>query len=1121
MSKSKSLKILSVEAKDLYLSGFNYQTKKGRNKQYYKYSAMLDNSLDLIQMRIFFKKRYPGSKFEFYDDQGDSYTDQVVKVNFNYAVNKYEQVYGGYLFYESTVNISDENFFEENDNILLDPDTNEVIAIRPNISVRKPKEFDSKYFVYNPGKNCYERKKDKKIPTAITTAKLRKLVYKNGFRCNKTQIYIRYKRSAGSARVGSCYFINGKLCKDMQKWSDCGLKIKVGQPIKLSGYESDKALSLSSIIDTIEIQKENILVIPDYDSEFECEGVPIESKNSKMICSLPGGKPSTNVSVSNTIWDGQSLMDKTLFGQYSDKGMLLLRNRFFKSCAFNANIQTWFEDKGINSIDDLPDDIREGTVATNISDIKLITTPSSIKYFKYLDGDIKDKLEKWLNHIDTTFGVVKYDKPPKFFEETNVRLSYQIINTLQLSKNEVVELVRPSLHFLDELKRNPAVMRYWIKQPESWELQIGADNKDTTSNDIIFDEIQSTEDNFILDDISSHEDPGSIPITDKPSIKRIANKISVLQKVKPFSEDMKSPYSIEQVANYYEVDQNNIRKICDTNKTELREQGVTLKSSNNTYEFTAKAILSIGLQLTGSQIAQKVRQESMGFDSKRLIDNSDATHLLLGLNENFSKTSIYAHFKRNLTKSLGDNLKMGHIFVNGNFSTMVGNPIEMLYRTITPLKKFKEALVKNSDEGREQGKLAHGQLISKRFDKGQIFCARSPHITMGNIKIAENIYQDDPGQEYNKYLNLTKQIVVVNSIGEDTLDRLSGCDFDSDTVLLTDNQIMINAAKKNINIFYAPVCKIKSSTKELKYTPENLARTDDKTSNNQIGQIVNKSQILNSMLWTLKNNFDNLSSGNKLPDGILDLYQDVAKLSVLSGIEIDRAKRECDINTNKELVAISDRCKQLDIGIKKQENQNNKLLRPLFFKTVDRSKNSQRGENEYIEYRTAMDILCKYVSEHISHKGWCKGKPHNRTISELLLIPKYDSQQVNHHQKDQVLNLINSHHSQMIRIKRNKKTSPKEKYRLYQTARCEFLDYFSSHQLKDETVLYLLEHLESYEYPSLLLTGIMSIPTFQLKRVLKQSETSVKQLVPDIEGDIELCGVKYFEKTVIGEKINE
>ena len=71
----------------------------------------------------------------------------------------------------------------------------------------------------------------------------------------------------------------------------------------------------------------------------------------------------------------------------------------------------------------------------NISDIKIITTPSSIKYCKF------GTIEQWLNLIETTFGIVKHEKPTHYFDGRMVSCHYQLINTLQLTEKEVQTLL--------------------------------------------------------------------------------------------------------------------------------------------------------------------------------------------------------------------------------------------------------------------------------------------------------------------------------------------------------------------------------------------------------------------------------------------------------------------------------------------------------------------------------------------------------------------------------------------------------------------------------------------------------------------------------------------------------
>ena len=132
----------------------------------------------------------------------------------------------------------------------------------------------------------------------------------------------------------------------------------------------------------------------------------------------------------------------------------------------------------------------------------------------------------------------------------------------------------------------------------------------------------------------------------------------------------------------------------------------------------------------------------------------------------------------------------------------------------------------------------------------------------------------------DKYVNLTNEIVCINSIGENVLQRLSGSDYDSDTVLLTDNKYLIKAAQKNYDLFKTPTSFVSATKVKRYYTPEQQADLDIRTSVNKIGEIINLSQELNSLLW------DRAYHGATYDD-IKELYYDICQLDVMSGIEID------------------------------------------------------------------------------------------------------------------------------------------------------------------------------------------------------------------------------------------
>ena len=143
-----------------------------------------------------------------------------------------------------------------------------------------------------------------------------------------------------------------------------------------------------------------------------------------------------------------------------------------------------------------------------------------------------------------------------------------------------------------------------------------------------------------------------------------------------------------------------------------------------------------------------------------LLTRNDIIFRLLGINDRFAQTQMYAEFRDGLIRSYQNNIRRGHVLVNGNYSTLVGNPLEMLKASIGQF------------DG--ESSIPVGHVMSLRFDDGQrLLGSRSPHVCQGNILLTDNIHVP----EVNQYMNLTEEIVCINSVGENILQRLSGCDY--------------------------------------------------------------------------------------------------------------------------------------------------------------------------------------------------------------------------------------------------------------------------------------------------------------------------------------------------------
>ena len=76
-----------------------------------------------------------------------------------------------------------------------------------------------------------------------------------------------------------------------------------------------------------------------------------------------------------------------------------------------------------------------------------------------------------------------------------------------------------------------------------------------------------------------------------------------------------------------------------------------------------------------------------------------------------------------------------------------------------------------------------------------------------------------------------------------------------------------------------PTSLVESTKTKRRYTSAEKCDLDIKTSKNKIGEIINLSQELNTLFW------DRYNNGATFED-VADIYNDIATLSVMSGLEI-------------------------------------------------------------------------------------------------------------------------------------------------------------------------------------------------------------------------------------------
>lgn len=257
-------------------------------------------------------------------------------------------------------------------------------------------------------------------------------------------------RSTGKAKAGSCMFISDRLYKKARDFLYMGIKLpKNNAPIvEASAYVS---LVASSVVDRICINPKNILILEDVDSFFRTNVVSVETNQDKECFA----KTIKNYQVKNTLFDGQALIDKSIFPSWGN-GYILLRHHMCKTAAFKTDIKAFFKDY-------FGEEYNQATVVDMFGnehyakDIQMITTDNAMKWLKF---DIS--YEYWCERVNMNgnmFGIVKTAHKSKFGEVQ--RMSYQMINSLDVGIMKNVSKV--SREYIMSLKSNDAVFLQYLR----------------------------------------------------------------------------------------------------------------------------------------------------------------------------------------------------------------------------------------------------------------------------------------------------------------------------------------------------------------------------------------------------------------------------------------------------------------------------------------------------------------------------------------------------------------------------------------------------------------------------------------------------------------------------------
>ena len=264
---------------------------------------------------------------------------------------------------------------------------------------------------------------------------------------------IHYKmlyRTAGKAKKGSCMFINESLYDAAIDFLRMGIKMSYDNApiVEIGAYSS---LITSTVVGKVEIDPKNILILNDVDVPFYTDIVSVETNDQNQCIA----KEISNYKLKNTLFDGQALIDSSIFPDWGD-GYILLRHHFCKMASFKTNIQLFFKDYYGENYDTAIVTDMFG-VEHYVKDIKLITTDNAMKWLKF-----NVSYEYWcyrVNQNGNMFGIVKTAHKSKL---GNVqRMSYQMVNALD--ESIMPSVVATSKDYIESLKRDNDVFLNFLR----------------------------------------------------------------------------------------------------------------------------------------------------------------------------------------------------------------------------------------------------------------------------------------------------------------------------------------------------------------------------------------------------------------------------------------------------------------------------------------------------------------------------------------------------------------------------------------------------------------------------------------------------------------------------------
>ena len=272
---------------------------------------------------------------------------------------------------------------------------------------------------------------------AVKKSEYKKLA-KAGFYVNGKR-YVRWGAGAGQIRRNTATFIAEDLYEPLYKIMMCGLDTKIKE-INLAKLSAYFALTFSSIM---WVDTPRVCVVRDFETTIPQQKVDWVYKDKKG----KGYIQERTMDVVLNSADGQGLIDPKFSERWAENmgldyvpSSFVVRSCFIKGNLVPFDFKEYARREGITKIYD-----KWGT-RYNIEDIDVILSESQFKMHKYYGS-----WQEYLGYAERggiKWGVARYNRK---YDDEWVLANYQYLQVLDLTPDEIKELIAPTLKWLKDI----------------------------------------------------------------------------------------------------------------------------------------------------------------------------------------------------------------------------------------------------------------------------------------------------------------------------------------------------------------------------------------------------------------------------------------------------------------------------------------------------------------------------------------------------------------------------------------------------------------------------------------------------------------------------------------------